>query len=283
MRRSNPEQCTVLIARTGKTPVTLLVKPKLTLLLVLASILAPVAALAIAINSLQQKNTALTQQNHELSQTANEVMQELEVLDDEISDLRERAGMDDQAELQSGNDSRGGVSVQLETDELLALAKERLPVLSSRLYGQVKPALDETLEEEEAREAAQPKGRPVKSNSEISSQFGLRRNPFGWGYEFHDGLDFIGPQGTPIYATAPGIVEKAEYQRGYGYHIVIDHGYGYKTLYAHLSDMKVTQGESVSKEQVIGSLGSTGRSTGPHLHYSVYHNGESVNPIRYIF
>lgn len=283
MRRSNSEQCTVLIARTGKTPVTLLVKPKLTLLLVLASIVAPVVAVASTIHSLQQKNTALTQQNHELSRTANEVMYELEVLDDEISNLRERAGMDEQADLQQGNDPRGGVSVQLETDEILALAKARLPVLSSRLYGQVKPALAETLEEEEARQAAEPKGRPVKSNSEISSQFGLRRNPFGWGYEFHDGIDFTGPQGTPIYATAPGIVEKAEFHRGYGYHVVIDHGYGYKTLYAHLSDMKVAPGESVSKEQVIGSLGSTGRSTGPHLHYSVYHNGESVNPIRYIF
>lgn len=283
MRRSNPEQCTVLIARTGKTPVTLLVKPKLTLLLVLAAIIAPVAAFAGTIHSLQQKNTALTQQNHELSRTANEVMHELEVLDDEISDLRERAGMDDQADLQQGNDPRGGVSVQLETDEILALAKARIPVLSSRLYGQVKPALDETLEEEEARQAAEPKGRPINSEADISSQFGLRRNPFGWGYEFHDGIDFTGPQGTPIHATAPGIVEKAEFERGYGYHVVIDHGYGYKTLYAHLSDMKVAQGESVSKEQVVGSLGSTGRSTGPHLHYSVYYNGESVNPIRYIF
>lgn len=286
MRRSNPEQCTVLIARTGKAPITLLVRPRLTLLAVLASILTPLAFLGATIYSLHQRNAALAKQNTELSETASEVIEELEDLDNEISNLRERAGMSEQsasdADLQTDNQSRGGVSAQIDTSELLAIAQNRIPVLSSRLYGQVKPALTEILDEEEARQMARPKGRPVKSITEVSSKYGLRRNPFGWGYEFHDGVDFIGPRGTPIYATAPGTIETAEYQRGYGYHIVIDHGYGYKTLYAHLSDMAVIAGESVSKDQIIGNLGSTGRSTGPHLHYSVYRNGESVDPIEYI-
>lgn len=286
MRRSNPEHCTVLIARTGKAPVTLSVKPRLALAAVLASILTPLVLLGATIYSLHRQNAVLTEQNTELSETANEVIQELEVLDDEISDLRERAGMteqpDSETELQSDNRSRGGVSTQIDTSELLAIAQNRIPHLSARLYGQVKPALTETLDAEEARRAARPKGRPVKSITDVSSHYGLRRNPFGWGYEFHDGLDFTGPQGTPIYATAPGIVETAEYQQGYGYHVVIDHGYGYKTLYAHLSDMAVVAGETVSKDQIIGNLGSTGRSTGPHLHYSVYRDGESVDPIEYI-
>jgi murein DD-endopeptidase MepM/ murein hydrolase activator NlpD len=242
--------------------------------------------LGATIYSLQQRNAALTQQNTELSETASDVIQELEILDDEITNLRERAGMSEQsvseAEPQSGNRSQGGVSTQIDTSSLFAIAQDRIPLLSARLYGQVKPALTETLNAEEAQRAAQPKGRPVKSITEVSSNYGLRRNPFGWGYEFHDGIDFTGPQGTPIYATAPGTIETAEYQRGYGYHVVIDHGYGYKTLYAHLSDMAVIAGESVSKDQIIGKLGSTGRSTGPHLHYSVYRNGESVDPIEYI-
>ncbi|MEM7773307.1 MAG: peptidoglycan DD-metalloendopeptidase family protein [Cyanobacteria bacterium P01_A01_bin.37] len=285
MSLSNPKQCTVLIARTGKAPVTLLVKPKLMALVALASIITPITFLGSKIHLLRQKNAALAQENYALSETANEVIQELEVLDDEITTLRERAGISDQANSDGSSErqnSRGGVSVPVDTAELLAIAKSKIPLLSSRLYGQIKPALNETLEEEEARAAAIPKGRPVKQNSQMSSEFGLRRNPFGWGYEFHDGLDFTGPQGTPIHATALGTVEKAEYQQGYGYHVVIDHGYGYKTLYAHLSSMAVEKGDTVSQDQVIGRLGSTGRSTGPHLHYSVYRNGNSVNPADYL-
>ncbi|MEB3212269.1 MAG: peptidoglycan DD-metalloendopeptidase family protein [Leptolyngbyaceae bacterium] len=252
----------------------------------LASIITPLGLLGSKIYSLRQKNAALTQENSALSETANDVIQELQSLDNEITTLRERAGLSEQAISDEGNEesnSRGGVAVRLETAELLAIAKERVPVLSARLYGQVKPALTETLDEEAARAAARPKGRPVKHNSEMSSGFGLRRNPFGWGYEFHDGLDFTGPLGTPIQSTAPGTVEKAEYQGGYGYHVVIDHGYGYKTLYAHLSEVSVEKGEVIIKDQVIGRLGSTGRSTGPHLHYSVYRNGTSVDPKDYLF
>ncbi|MEL6322162.1 MAG: peptidoglycan DD-metalloendopeptidase family protein, partial [Cyanobacteria bacterium J06626_14] len=272
-------------ARTGKAPVTLLVRPRIITLFALASIITPLVFLGSRIHLLRQKNEALAQENYALSETASEVIQELKSLDSEITTLRERAGLSAQESTDGGDaetDSRGGVSVQVETAELLAIAKKRIPVLSSRLYGQVKPALNETLDEEAARAAARPKGVPVKRNFRMSSEFGLRRNPFGWGYEFHDGLDFTGATGTPIHATAPGVVEKAEYQGGYGYHIVIDHGYGYKTLYAHLSDMAVDKGDSISKDQVIGGLGSTGRSTGPHLHYSVYRNGNSVDPADYI-
>jgi murein DD-endopeptidase MepM/ murein hydrolase activator NlpD len=281
----NPKQCTVLIARTGKAPITLSVRPKLIALVALASIITPLAFLGAKIHLLSQKNEALAKENHALAETANDVIQELDFLDDEITTLRERAGLGEQDSARAVDkdvSSQGGVSMPLGTAELLAIAEERIPDLTGQLYGQVKPALTETLDEEAARAAARPKGRPVKRNSQMSSEFGLRRNPFGWGYEFHDGLDFTGPTGTPIHATAPGQVEKAEYQGGYGYHIVVDHGYGYKTLYAHLSDMAVKQGDIVSADQVIGSLGSTGRSTGPHLHYSVYRNGTSVDPKNYI-
>lgn len=277
----------MLIARTGRTPVTLAVQPALTLIAVIIAVLTPIAILGATIYSLHQKNAALAERNEELSEAANDVIQELEVLDDEITMLRERAGLAEDGEetgdLQSRTmEPRGGISTLLEAEELFAIAQAKIPSLSTRLYSHVKPALDETLDEEEARAAARPKGKPVKADSRISSHFGLRRNPFGWGYEVHDGIDFTGPVGIPIYATAPGTVTKAEYQRGYGYHIVIDHGYSYSTLYAHLSQMSVSAGDTVTQDNMIGRLGSTGRSTGPHLHYSVYYDGKAVDPMRYI-
>ncbi|MGB3495405.1 MAG: peptidoglycan DD-metalloendopeptidase family protein [Elainellaceae cyanobacterium] len=285
MRRSTLKECTVLIAQTGQSPLTLSLRVGPTIALISALIVTPLAILGFTIYSLHQKNSTLEQQNVELAESADEVMKEIDQLDSEIQDLQERAGVPDQAKATTEADrdrSRGGVAVQLEPEELLAIAKATLPSLTSQFHGEVKPALDETLEEEAARIAARPKGRPVKADLLISSRFGFRGNPFGRGYEVHNGIDFPGPQGTSIYATAPGKVEKAEYQRGYGYHVVIDHGYGYQTLYAHLSKMAVAKGDTIAVDQEIGSLGSTGRSTGPHLHYSVYWNGKAVDPMRYL-
>lgn len=286
MRRSTNEKCTILIAQSGRSPMTLSLRVGPTIALVAFTLIAPLTLLGMTIYSLHQKNSDLTERNENLTETADEVIQELNTLDSEIEDLRKRAGLPvDEAsssEVSGEGEPRGGVSVQLEAEQLLAIAKAKLPRLSSHLTNYVRPALNETLEEEEARIAARPKGRPVKEELRISSTFGLRRNPFGRGYEVHDGIDFSGPQGTPIYTTAPGTVEKAEYQRGYGYHVVINHGYGYRTLYGHLSKMAVTKGETISESQVIGYLGSTGRSTGPHLHYSIYWDGEAVDPMRYL-
>ncbi len=285
MRRSTLKECTVLIAQTGRSPLTLSLRVWPTIALVSVLVATPLAILGFTIYSLNEKNSALEQQNENLSESADEVMQEIDQLDSEIQDLQERAGIPDRASAAPDADrdrSRGGVAVQIEPEELLAIAKTAIPNLASQFHGEVKPAVAETLEEEAARVAARPEGRPVKADLRISSRFGLRSNPFGRGYEMHDGIDFPGPQGTPINTTAPGTVEKAEYQRGYGYHVVIDHGYGYRTLYAHLSEMAVKQGDTVVADQAIGTLGSTGRSTGPHLHYSVYWNGEAVDPVRYL-
>ena len=164
----------------------------------------------------------------------------------------------------------------------LMLQKNRLPQLSSSFNQQVKPALEKTLDDEAARQAARPKGVPLTESIQISSKFGLRKNPFGGGYELHEGVDFAGPYGTPIYATAPGIVKKAEASGGYGNHVVIDHGYGYETLYAHLSEIEVSPKTAVQEGDLIGYLGSSGRSSGPHLHYSVHRRGKAVDPKSYL-
>jgi murein DD-endopeptidase MepM/ murein hydrolase activator NlpD len=101
---------------------------------------------------------------------------------------------------------------------------------------------------------------------------------------FHTGIDFSSPRGTEIYATGDGVVKRAVKKKGgYGYHMVIDHGYEYKTLYAHMSRFKVRVGEKVKRGDVIGYVGSTGTSTAPHLHYEVIKNGEKINPMNFFF
>lgn len=125
----------------------------------------------------------------------------------------------------------------------------------------------------------------------------LKRTASGWGYrvhpiykikKFHYGLDFTARTGTPIYATGDGIILHAikkdqKASKGYGNLIIIDHGYGYKTLYAHMNKFQVKQGDQVKRGEVIGLVGSTGLSTGPHLHYEVIKNNRKVNPIHYLF
>ncbi|MGB4229674.1 MAG: M23 family metallopeptidase [Bacteroidales bacterium] len=120
----------------------------------------------------------------------------------------------------------------------------------------------------------------------IRSGFGWRRDPFTKGYRFHQGLDLAGRIGTPIYATADGLVldpYAKSSMSGYGKVVVINHGFGYQTLYGHLSKILVKPGEKVKRGQIIGHMGSTGRSKGPHLHYEIHYKGTPVNPINYLY
>ncbi|HZY99770.1 MAG TPA: peptidoglycan DD-metalloendopeptidase family protein [Candidatus Baltobacteraceae bacterium] len=112
----------------------------------------------------------------------------------------------------------------------------------------------------------------------ITSPFGWRSNPFGGSPEFHQGLDIAAPSGTTVTAAAGGTVIMAQWYGGYGNYILIDHGGGYSTGYGHLSAIYISQGQSVSRGQAIGAVGSTGASTGPHLHFEVRINGKPVDP-----
>lgn len=127
-----------------------------------------------------------------------------------------------------------------------------------------------------------PFANPIPTVTRISSGFGGRSDPFTGGHAFHSGLDFKGPFATDILATAPGTVVVAEWHGGYGRMVEIDHGYGLKTRYAHLSAISVVPGQKVSYGQKVGALGSTGRSTGPHLHYEVWYDGQARNPWNYL-
>lgn len=117
----------------------------------------------------------------------------------------------------------------------------------------------------------------------FSSSYGYRMHPIYKTVKLHAGMDFSGAIGTPVYATGNGKVEYAEIHQGYGKCIQIDHGFNYKTLYAHLSGYNVKKGQKVKRGDIIGYMGNTGMSTGPHVHYEVRKNGIAVDPINYYF
>ncbi|MCM5529495.1 M23 family metallopeptidase [Parasegetibacter sp. NRK P23] len=134
--------------------------------------------------------------------------------------------------------------------------------------------------------ASTPAIQPV-SNADLkrlASGFGYRIDPIYKMTKFHAGLDFSAPQGTPVYASANGTISVAgNLGNGYGNHVVIRHGYGYETLYGHLYKIKARNGQKVKRGEIIGYVGSTGKSTGPHLHYEVHRNGVKVDPIYYFY
>lgn len=133
----------------------------------------------------------------------------------------------------------------------------------------------------EARDALLPKGTPV-STGFVGSGYGYRTDPFTGARSMHTGVDFAAPAGTPIFAAAGGVVSAAEFTTDFGNMIEIDHGHGLSTMYAHTRRMFVKPGDLVRKGEKIGEIGTTGRSTGPHLHFEVHVNGSPQNPARYL-
>ena len=131
-----------------------------------------------------------------------------------------------------------------------------------------------------------PFGNPISlaDLNDITDVFGYRKHPIIKSIIFHEGVDISAPEGSEVFTTGNGIVEKViKSDRGYGNRIVINHGNGYRTVYAHLSGFNVQMGQSVNKNDVIGYVGSTGLSTGPHLHYEVLYRNRPVDPLRYAF
>lgn len=146
--------------------------------------------------------------------------------------------------------------------------------------------IDDLLNNKEKLLAATPAIQPVnnKNLNRIASGFGYRIDPVYKTVKLHPGLDFAAPQGTPIYATANGNVNIAgNTGDGYGNHVVINHGYGYETLYGHMVRVKARRGQQVKRGEVIGWVGSTGKSTGPHCHYEVHKNGQKIDPVYFFY
>jgi murein DD-endopeptidase MepM/ murein hydrolase activator NlpD len=130
--------------------------------------------------------------------------------------------------------------------------------------------------------AALPFGRPTSGEADLTSGFGMRIDPFTRGPAMHTGLDFRADHGAEVRATAAGRVVSAEYSGGYGRMVEVDHGNGVSTRYAHLSSIGVVPGQTVSAGTILGRVGSTGRSTGAHLHYETRIDGEPVDPQRFL-
>ncbi len=165
---------------------------------------------------------------------------------------------------------------------------KRLDILQKQLVIQSK-SLDEVAKlakEKEKLLEAIPAIQPVRNEdlSRMASGYGWRSDPFTKARKFHWGMDFTSPRGTPVYATGDGVVERADNRAaGYGDHIRIEHGYGYVSLYAHLSKYNVRKGQKVKRGDLIGFVGSSGRSQAPHLHYEIFKDGERINPINFYY
>jgi len=301
MRRRVSERYTVLITRTGKEPRTLTFRPVVVLMVLLtfvswAGITGYFYARNLALQDTQAQLERLSEQtralalqlsveknrNNTLASEAAAMLKQLDQLEAEIDRLRERAGLPKvevtptRGESQTTEGQGGGIP--LDTEAMLKLTGERIKELTGNLSAKIEPALEQAL----AKEAARPVGYPLKVQTYIASGFGTRRNPFGRGYEFHDGIDLPAWRGTPIYATAAGKVIEAGRSKIYGNYVKLDHGYGYQTLYGHMSKILVERGQLVDRGEVLGKVGSTGRSTGPHVHYSVYIWGKAVNPVAFL-
>jgi murein DD-endopeptidase MepM/ murein hydrolase activator NlpD len=146
--------------------------------------------------------------------------------------------------------------------------------------------IDNLLKNKEQLLVSTPAIQPVsnKDLTRVASGFGYRIDPIYKTVKLHAGLDFAAPQGTPIYATANGTVTVAgNTGNGYGNHVVINHGYGYETLYGHMVKVKARVGQQVKRGEVIGYVGSTGKSTGPHCHYEVHKNGQKIDPVYFFY
>lgn len=163
---------------------------------------------------------------------------------------------------------------------------KKIKELEGKLYAQ-SISFDEVISlarEKEDMLASIPAIQPVSNEdlTRIASGFGFRIDPIYKTKKMHTGLDFTADTGTPVYATGNGTVVKCEVKRwGYGQSVIIDHGFGYRTRYAHLSEFKCKPGDKIVRGQVIGLVGSTGKSTAPHLHYEVEKNGQKINPIHF--
>ena len=177
---------------------------------------------------------------------------------------------------------------KMEDYEVVQSIQNTLKMLSGRINIQKRSykELEGLMNNKEKILAATPAIQPVsnKDLSRIASGFGYRIDPVYKSIKMHAGLDFAAPQGTPIYATANGRIKTSGYSSGgYGNHVVIDHGYGYETLYGHMVRVKARAGQQVLRGEIIGYVGTTGKSTGPHCHYEVHKNGNKIDPVYFFY
>ncbi|RUT73267.1 M23 family metallopeptidase [Ancylomarina longa] len=245
------------------------------------------------------KERSLIRENQQILSQYNRLNSEFEQVESVLSDLEQR---DDniyrvifEAEPIHSNIRKAGIGgvnryknlENLDNADLVISTTKKLDGIIKSMYVQTKSYddVEDMVKNKFKMLAAIPAIMPLalKDYGRISAGFGWRIHPIYKTRKFHDGMDFTCTIGTPIYAAGDGVVRFAHKQRGYGKKIEIDHGYGYKTVYAHLSVYNVKKGQRVKRGEVIGFSGNTGKSTGPHLHYEVRKNNKPVDPVNYYF
>ena len=186
-----------------------------------------------------------------------------------------------------GGTNRYDELMNMSNSELVVLTTQKMDMLAKQLYVQIN-SFDELVHmssEQEDYLRHLPAIQPI-SNRDLkrtASGYGYRIDPVYKVRKYHRGMDFACDIGTPVYATADGVVVAAKWLQGYGRTVEIDHGYGYRTLYAHLNKFSVKKGQKVVRGEQVALSGNSGKSTGPHLHYEVIVKGKPVNPINYYF
>ncbi len=241
---------------------------------------------------------ALVDQRSAISQVKEQTQQHLDALAlrlgqmqshiirlDALGERLTKIGMLDEGEFDfSTTPPVGGVDASnaaesLELNELLADLQMMSQTINDREHKL--DFMEELIMNRRLQQEVHPAGRPVKKGW-ISSPFGYRKDPFTGKKAFHYGVDFAGKKGVDVISVAAGVVSRTGKQSGYGAMVEINHGNGYTTRYGHNGDILVAAGDRITKGQVIATMGSTGRSTGPHVHFEVLRNGEKVNPWKYL-
>jgi len=238
-------------------------------------------------NAELQENYALLQQQ---VQQLQQKMNDLEKRDNDVyRSIFESSPIPDSARLKEMEKNREIKLVEsMSSQALVKSMVGQLNNLALRVAYQQKSYADinEMIKDKQKLIAAIPSIQPVsnKDLNRIASGFGYRIDPIYKSTHYHAGLDFTAPQGTPIYATADGVVKEAGFSTGgYGNHVVLNHGFGYETVYGHMYRVKARAGQRVKRGEVIGYVGSTGKSTGPHCHYEVHRGGVPVDPVYYFY
>jgi murein DD-endopeptidase MepM/ murein hydrolase activator NlpD len=242
---------------------------------------------------LRAENERMKDRYRELSKETKKIEQQMKELEDRDNEVYrsifEATPIPDSARLKDLENEKHIAKVEgMEQNDLINSIVISLNNMSSRINAQKASYKDlgGMVKDKEKLLAATPAIQPV-SNADlkrIASGFGYRIDPVYKTVKLHPGLDFAAPAGTPIYATADGTVEFAGNRGdGYGNNVIINHGYGYKTLFGHMFRIKARGGQRVKRGEVIGWVGSTGKSTGPHCHYEVIKNGNKIDPIYFFY
>ena len=241
---------------------------------------------------LRAENSQLQAQYHVLSHRMDEAMKVLQDIQQRDDNLYRVIFMADPIPSAIRQAGYGGTNryehlMDMANADLVINTTQKLDVLTKQLYIQSN-SFDEVVEMCKSHDEMLrciPAIQPIsnKDLKKTASGYGTRIDPIYGTTKFHAGMDFSASIGTDVYATGDGKVIKVGWQTGYGKTIVIDHGFGYQTVYAHLNDYHTKVGRKVVRGEVIGAVGNTGKSTGPHLHYEVHVKGRVVNPVNYYF